>query len=269
MGIVYRPGDIPEAGATPPAGVALGDAWFWHGEQTLLQTLVDHPRVVPRHAAIQLLGFNGARLSDYIGNGPYADIVRSQLTPGLRVAEFYLSGFANDALEHGLALRSDCSGVDEPAACLSPERLDRLLYHVDEGLNAIIRTLRWSYRKTVWQQPIFLNGYDYPVPDGRSFVNARGGRITAIMNRARVDRGVAFRTQVMRTLIDAFNDEVLAGLHAPLQRVFHVDSRGLLATAAGSHDRDWDNELYPTRAGFATIVEQAWLPLLARFGIVR
>src|SRR5207253_2122249 len=54
MGTVYRPGDFPERGAPPATGLALGDAWFWHGDQTLLQALVEHPRVKPAHAAIQL-----------------------------------------------------------------------------------------------------------------------------------------------------------------------------------------------------------------------
>jgi hypothetical protein len=40
-GIIYRPGEIPDAGELPPAGLALGDAWFWHGDQTLLHALVN------------------------------------------------------------------------------------------------------------------------------------------------------------------------------------------------------------------------------------
>ncbi len=48
MGTVYRPGDYPARNAPSPAGLALGDAWFWHGEQTLLQALVDHPRLIQR-----------------------------------------------------------------------------------------------------------------------------------------------------------------------------------------------------------------------------
>jgi hypothetical protein len=267
VGIIYRPGEIPEDDAPPPAGLALGDAWFWHGDQTLLQALVDHPRVAPGHAAIRLLGFNGARLNEYIGNGAYADVIRTHLAAGPTFSEFYISGFANDALEHGLALRSDCTHAHEPAACFSPERLDLLLYHIDEGLNGIIRTLRWAYRHTALLQPVFLNGYDYPVPDGRSFVGTHGGWITAVMDAARIDPDVAFRTRVMRHLIDVVNDDVLAAFHSPLARVFHVDSRGCLATAPERYQEDWENELYPTREGFTRILERAWLPRLAPFGI--
>ena len=268
MGNVYRPGESPEPGAPPPSGLALGDAWFWHAEQTLLQALVEHPRVSPEHAAIRLLGFNGARLNEYIGDGAYASVIRMHLSPEFHFSEFYLSGFANDALEHRLALRDDCSSASSPAACFSPARLDLMLYHISEGLNGIIRAIRWAYRKTPWQQPVFLNGYDYPVPDGRGFVNSHGGWITTVMDDANVDPDLAFRTELMKLMIDAVNDEVLAAFHAPLERVFHVDSRGTLAAGGPDYLDDWDNEIYPSAQGFRKILERAWLPRLRPFGIV-
>lgn len=267
-GSVYRPGESPEPGAPPPAGLALGDAWFWHAEQTLLQALVEHPQVAPEHAAIRLLGFNGARLNEYIGDGAYASVIRTHLSPEFHFSEFYLGGFANDALEHRLALRDDCSAASDPAACFSAARLDLLLYHIGEGLNGIIRAIRWAYRKTPWQQPVFLNGYDYPVPDGRGFVDSHGGWITTIMDDANVDPDLAFRTEVMRLMIDFVNDEVLAEFHSPLERVFHVDSRGVLAGDPQHYADDWENEGYPTREGFMKILEQAWFPMLRPFRIV-
>ena len=267
-GRVYRPGESPEPGAPPPAGLALGDAWFWHAEQTLLQALVEHPQVAPEHAAIRLLGFNGARLNEYIGDGAYASVIRTHLSPEFHFSEFYLGGFANDALEHRLALRDDCSAASDPAACFSAARLDLLLYHIGEGLNGIIRAIRWAYRKTPWQQPVFLNGYDYPVPDGRGFVNSHGGWITTVMDDANVDPDIAFRTEIMKLMIDHVNDEVLAEFHSPLARVFHVDSRGVLARDAAHYTQDWENEGYPTREGFAKLLERAWFPVLQPFGIV-
>jgi hypothetical protein len=268
-GKVYRPGDSPDAGEAPPAGLALGDTWFWHGEQTLLYALAGHPQVAPEHASVRLLGFNGARLNQYIGDGAYADVIRTRLSPDFHFSEFYLSGAANDALEYGLALHDDCSGAADPAACFSPERLDLLLYHIDEGLNGIIRTLRWAYRKTTWLQPVFLNGYDYPIPDGRGFTSAHGGWATTMMNEARVDPDLGFRKEIMRLLMDAINEQVLAEFHAPIERVFHVDSRGVLSGDPDGYAADWDNELYPSSAGFDKILERAWFPLLRPFGIVR
>jgi hypothetical protein len=268
IGTIYRPGELPDPGAPPPAGLALGDAWFWHGEQTLLRALVDHPRVAPEHASIRLLGFNGARLNQYIGDGAYADVIRTRLSPEFRFSEFYLSGAANDALEYGLALLDDCAAIHEPARCISPERLEQLLYHISEGVNGIIRAIRWAYRKTTSQQPIFLNGYDYPVPDGRGFVGPHGGWITTVMDSVGVDPDLSFRQEVMRLLTDAYNDEVLAACHSPLDRVFHVDSRGVLAGDAPHYAQDWENELYPSAEGFGKVLERAWFPLLRPFGIV-
>jgi len=68
--------------------------------------------------------------------------------------------------------------------------------------------------------------------------------------------------------VDAVNDEVFAGCHAPLQRVFHVDSRGTLAADDVGYRDDWEVEMYPTREGFVKILERAWFPWLAPFGIV-
>jgi hypothetical protein len=268
VGKVYRPGESPGPGVASPSGLALGDAWFWHGDQTLLHELVNHPRTAPGHAAIRLLGFNGARLNEYIGDGAFAGVIRMHLEPGFRFSEFYLGGFANEAFEHRLALLDDCTHAQAPGDCLSPERLDLLLYHIDEGLSGIIRAIRWAYRKTAWLQPVFLNGYDYPVPDGRGFVSAHGGPVTAMMNEARVDPDPAFRHAIMKLLIDAINDEVLSSFHAPLARVFHIDSRGTLAAGAPAYQDDWDNEIYPSGDGFRKILERSWFPRLRQFGIV-
>lgn len=268
-GKVYRPGDSPQTGDLPPAGLALGDSWFWHGDRTLLHALVEHPSVVPDHAAVRLIGFNGARLNQYLGDGAYADLLRTRLTPDFHFSEFYLGGAANDALEYGLALHDDCSTALAPGDCLSPERLDLLLYHIDEGLNGIIRTIRWAYRKTTWLQPIFVNGYDYPVPDGRSFTSDHGGWVSTMMDEAGVNPDLGYRKEVMRRLMDAINEQVLAEFHSPIERVFHVDSRGVLSNDDSSYAQDWENELYPSNAGFRKILERAWFPLLRPFGIVR
>jgi hypothetical protein len=61
---------------------------------------------------------------------------------------------------------------------------------------------------------------------------------------------------------------VLAEFHAPLERVFHVDSRGILARDAEGYTQDWEVEGYPTRDGFTKILEQAWFPMLRPFRIV-
>jgi hypothetical protein len=112
-------------------------------------------------------------------------------------------------MEHGggkVYRPGDSPDAGDPAGCFSPERLDLLLYHIGEGLNGIIRTIRWAYRKTTWLQPIFLNGYDYPIPDGRGFTSDHGGWVTTMMDEVKVDPDMVYRKEVMRLLMDAIND---------------------------------------------------------------
>ena len=265
MGKVYRPGEEPNPGDQAPAGLAIGDSWFWYINQNLLLSLVNHKHMSADHASVRLLGYNGARLSQYIGDGRYAAAIRQQLKPGFRegYSEFYLSGFGNDAVDQAFALFDDCSSIGEPAKCVSSSRLDQLLYNIAHGLDGIIQTIRWAYRDTTLLQPIFLNGYDYPTPDGR------GGWITDAMDKAGVNPDRAYRFQVIRYVIDAVNDEVLGALHSPVKRIFHVDARGTLSTDPATYRQDWANELHPTSDGFRRIVEKAWFPRLAPFGIVR
>lgn len=44
MGSVYRPGEHPAPGEQAPAGLAIGDSWFWHPNQAPLLALANHPR---------------------------------------------------------------------------------------------------------------------------------------------------------------------------------------------------------------------------------
>lgn len=82
----------------------------------------------------------------------------------------------------------------------------------------------WIERVGKVYRPVESPGPGEPAPAGRGFVSAYGGPVTAVMDDARVDPDPAFRRAIMKRLIDAINDEVLAGFHAPLERVFHVDS---------------------------------------------
>lgn len=271
MGKVYRPGEEPVSGDQAPSALAIGDSWFWYINQTLLLALVNHPRTSADHAAIRLLGYNGARLSQYIGSGAFAGDIRLQLKQGFRegYSEFYISGFGNDAVDQAFALLDDCKGIGDPAKCVGASKLDTLLHTVSLGLTSLIHTIRWAYRDTTMLQPIFLNGYDYAVPDGRGVFGQDGGWIAKVMDRVGVDPDLEFRKRVVAFVVDAVNDEVLAELHSPGKHVYHIDSRGTLSTRPADYQQDWENELHPTSAGFRKILEKAWFPRLQPFGIVQ
>lgn len=172
-------------------------------------------------------------------------------------------------MDQAFALLDDCSSIGDPARCISPLRLDQLLYNISHGLGGIIQTIRWAYRNTDRLPPIFLNGYDYPVPDGRGVFGQDGGWIKKAMDHAGVHPDLGFRFEIVKHVVDAMNDDVLAALHSPIKRVFHIDARGTLSTDPANYRQDWENELHPTSAGFRKILERAWFPKLQPFGIIR
>lgn len=267
---VYAPGDLYEPGEFA-AALAIGDSWFWYPNNNILGTLVHHPDIRPEHSFIQNLGFNGAELQDYVGAGRHAKAVQHYLSPNFRhgFGEFYISGAGNDAVDYGLALSEDCSGISDPKACLDEARLDTLLRKISTALGGLIHDIRWAYRNdAAAKQPIFFHGYDYPVPDGRGFAG-RTAWLKPAMDASRVDPDLKFRVAVARALIDRLNEEVFMQFHSPQNQVVHIDSRGTLSASGATYKKDWTNEMHPTNSGFAEIVEQHWIPELAKFGIAR
>src|SRR3954452_15598111 len=86
--------------------LAIGDSWFWYPQNNLLEALVAHPRLRDEYRNIQLLGFNGARLKEYV-EGKYAAALKGQLKPD--ISQYYravfVSGAGNDAIAYHLALK--------------------------------------------------------------------------------------------------------------------------------------------------------------------
>lgn len=270
---IYKPEEHwdPETGF--PAALAIGDSWFWYLNNSMLGTLVRHPDLSADHSNVQLVGYNGARLQDYVGDGRFADTVAHFLQPPYAetFSEFYLSGAGNDAVDVRLALHSDCSGARTAAACIDDVRMDELLGDLAAALDLLVAAIRAGTRGTVLPRPIFIHGYDYPVPDGRGFgfgLIRSGPWLAPAMDACRVPADMALRRDIARTLIDRLNDDVFAPLHDPDGHVIHIDSRGILANGGGYTD-DWANEMHPTNRGFARLFETAWLPALRRYGIAR
>lgn len=267
MSKVYAPGEQYGPGEFA-AGLAIGDSWFWYLNNNILGTLIHHRDMFPDHSLIQNLGYNGAQLQDYVGAGQYADDVQHYLSPQFRhgFSEFYISGAGNDAVDYGLALATDCSGITDPKRCLDRGRLDNLLRKISTALGGLIHDIRWAYRNDVGAaQPIFIHGYDYPIPDGRGFANH--GWLKPAMDAALVDKDRMFRVAVARELIDRLNDEVFVQFHSSQNRVIHIDSRGTLSSDPSKYKKVWTNEMHPTNRGFGEIVDQCWIPKLREFGI--
>jgi hypothetical protein len=169
---VYQKGEQWEPGEFP-AILAVGDSWFWYPKNNLLEALARHPRLLRDFRHIQAVGYNGAMLQHYVGAGPLGGDVAYNLSLNVRrhYNVFLISGAGNDAINYRLALAGSCHGITEPAQCFDPVGLDMLLETISRAMGSLIHDIRWAYKnepETV--RPIFIHGYDYPVPDGRAFM---------------------------------------------------------------------------------------------------
>jgi hypothetical protein len=269
---VYQKGQQWEPGEFP-AILAVGDSWFWYPKNNLLEALSRHPRLLHDFRHIQGIGYNGALLQRYVGAGPLAADVRYNLSLNIRshYNVFLISGAGNDAVDYRLALAGACQGITDPERCLDSAGLDALLETISRAMGTLIHDIRWAYKNDAKAvRPIFIHGYDYPVPDGRGFVMgpvANGPWLKPALDRAGVDPDLQFRIAVCKALIDRMND-LFASFDDPANDVSYIDTRGVLR-----HDRhyqqDWENEMHPAWRGFKRLVDERWIPELARWGIAR
>ena len=270
---IYAPGETWKPGEFASI-LAIGDSWFWYPRNNLLQALAAHPRLKDPYRNIQMLGFNGAKVSEYVDRnnlrGKYAKAFRRELNP--QSSQYYLavmvSGGGNDAVDYGLALKRDCGGLDDPADCVDAEGMDSLMRDISGALGLLIHDIAWEFGKQNRRADIFLHGYDYPVPDGRGFdalmFKLAGPWLAPAMDAAGVAHDAALRSGVCHALIDALND-TLSRFARPGDGVHFVDCRGVLRSDAQYRD-DWDNEMHPSFDGFRRIVAERWMPQLARLG---
>lgn len=269
---VYQKGEQWEPGEFP-AILAVGDSWFWYPRNNLLEALARHPGLLHGFRHIQAVGYSGALLQRYVGSGSLARDVRYNLSLNVRrhYNVFLISGAGNDAIDYRLALAGSCIGITKPEKCFDPVGLDDLLETISRAMGALIHDIRWAYKnEQPMVRPIFIHGYDYPVPDGRGFVLdpvTSGPWLKPAMDRAGVDPDLQFRIALTRLLIDKLND-LFALFEDPANDVSYIDTRDVLRTDR-NYQKDWDNEMHPTRAGFRKIVDQRWIPELARWGIAR
>jgi len=113
--------------------------------------------------------------------------------------------------------------------------------------------------------PVFIHGYDFPVPDARwlggvsaptrawlypSF-NAKG-------YESNPGQYPANGTPIMQALITRLNQMqiALAALPKFQNRVFHVNLTGTLSSQPAAYKADWDNELHPSVPGFTALTQR-------------
>jgi Dyp-type peroxidase family len=131
--------------------------------------------------------------------------------------------------------------------------------------------------------PIFLHGYDFPVPDGRHVLTGRAASKFRWLYSGLARMGYvtpadppappsvqAAGFALTQKLITGFNQMQQAVAVAPpfINHVFHVNLTGKLKSDAANYMADWDNELHPSASGFDALsdellkVMQAKIPTL-------
>src|SRR3954467_4653302 len=107
---IYGAGQIWEPGYFASI-LAIGDSWFWYPQNNLLEALVAHPRLRDEYRNIQLLGFNGARLAEYVNGASSAEFRRQLKRENSQYYRaVFISGAGNDAIQYHLALAKNCTG---------------------------------------------------------------------------------------------------------------------------------------------------------------
>jgi hypothetical protein len=257
-----------------PAILAVGDSWFWYPFNNVLESIAKLPNLLDGYRNIQAVGANGKLLADYVGAGQYASTMDWYLLPQNRVNfnVFMISGGGNDAVDYKQLFNRNCAGYTDPAQCISAQGLDGFLGKMVNAMGSLIHTIRWAYKdEPAAIRPILINGYDYPIPDGRGFdlagLTVKGPWLSKALNDAGVDPDMGLRTAVVRHIFAAL-DSALATFDDPNNDVIFIRSAGTLNGGPG-YKTDWVNELHPTPAGFDKIVSQRWAPVLASYGMTR
>lgn len=267
---IYLPSETWEPDM-PATMLAIGDSWFWYPRNNVLQALVAHKRLKDPYRVIQMLGYNGAKLEEYVF-GRFAKQVEKHLSPGFRTAysAILISGAGNDAVDYKLALKRSCAGLSTGAECIDEATMTDFLGRLSAALGALVQRITVAYAGA--QRPdIFLHSYDYPVPDGRGFkivdqLKVSGPWLQPAMSGRKVDDVMPLRKEICRILIDR-----LAAVYEDFanrnERVYFIRSTGCLKSP--DYEKDWDNELHPSAHGFKRVVDKCWIPVLAQHGYAR
>jgi hypothetical protein len=256
-----------EAAAIAPATlqtagflVAIGDSWFDYPIHDVLKDLSDNYGYNVESTAhagdpIEAMAYHQSQLDDFprqlekvtaLGAVPHAAL---------------LSGGGDDIAgpEFGMLLNnafSPIAGWDaEVVEGVLNERILTAFINIISSVDSLIKSY---FNRSI---PIFLHGYDYPVPDGRGFLGGFGHYLLGPWLepgfREKNFMDVTQRVQMMQTILDKFNT-MLASLPAQFPFVHYLDLRGTLSIdlTNNAYEDWWANELHPTVDGFAKVTDK-------------
>jgi len=223
--------------------VSEGDSWFDYPFFLNLIDLIDDAELF----ALFRLEASGDTVKHMIGTATAVDNLRVVIEEERPLCLLF-SGGGNDlsSAANGGKLFRAATGTD-PQDYLKPDGVEAFFDFIESTYTAMIDAIGPLV-------PIFAHGYDWFAPSDKpvKFVGVDlpiGPWIHPAMLAAGIEDDTV-RRAIARILVDRFNDTMhdLAVAH-PLDFV-HVDLRGTLDI-----DRDWQNEIHPTRKGFRKVAD--------------
>lgn len=265
-----------------PALLAEGDSWFSLGAIPAYNML--DPLEFETFGAVVNLAYPGDTADDMrralpASGGKRIDLWASELAVHLADRNAYpyqgilLSAGGNDliaAFPHLLRRGVDYANADpaDPAALIDADALARFDGFLGDSLTRIVRFIREEGGPNR-DAPIFTHTYDYPTPNdapARIF-GVRAG--SAWMHPKLVDAGVP---QHFWIPISDYLIEHLARLLRGLDLVdFHVvNTLGTIqraALGATGSSGEWDNEIHPSRRGYAKLAAKMAAAIREELGL--
>lgn len=242
-----------------PVLLSEGDSWF--SLDTRGNTIDQLPNA--GRFALLRLEQSGDQLLAITGGAQMAKL--RHLVGVYPVQALLFSAGGNDIIEPDLqrflkVFEAGMQARDVIIADRFASRLDQLELAYRHLLDLLddFRNLTGKKRRDV---TLFVHGYDHPIPDGRPvkylFIPVTGPWMLPAFKAKGVPQ--ALRRDVMRLMIDDFNDRLAKIASDRPQDFKHLDLRGLLK------DDEWGDEIHPTRDGYVKVAERFRLALNVKF----
>jgi hypothetical protein len=237
--------------------VAAGDSWFDYPFHDILKLLEDDYGYNVESAAhrgdpIESMAYEGGQLDKL------ARCLEKVVAHGATPKAVLLSAGGDDIAgeEFGMLLNNSTSAISG----WNREIVDGLLnVRILSAYKTMVSFVTSLCEKDLGERlPIFVHGYDYPVPDGRGFLGGWlfPGPWLEPGFREKLFTDPVTKIALMRDIIDRFNDMLTKLANDPaFDNVHYIDLRGTLSTdlTNDTYHAWWANELHPTKDGFAAV----------------
>lgn len=242
--------------------IAEGDSWFDYPFYDVLQNLEG-----AYHYKIESTAHKGDTLESMVYDQDQLSGLALKMSrlAALKIqpVAILLSGGGNDVSgpELALLLNHSKSGLSTLNERIVSGVLDiRVRASYLTFIQAVGNLSTHYFKRTV---PVLIHGYDYPVPDGRGFLGGWGFLPGPWFKPYFEQKGYTEQAEnaaTLRTLVNRFNSLLeTIPKEGGYSHVCYVKVVGTLSSSTVEprrYDREWGNELHPTRAGFRLVAAQ-------------